>query len=178
MDKKVTDDTRELEDLAKEFKAKKEELKEIRIQHTRGGIRGRWMVNALSFIIGIMAIVIVFITTVTASYYYNNLRENLMGRATQSAVFINTYLNASYEQFQSAAQSFVTDYEDKDKVEVQIISSNGRIQFSSSSFSQTGSLPGTADVDQCLEKQDVAISSGRDSGRRAVHRVPPAASSR
>lgn len=163
MDKKVTDDTRELEDLAKEFKAKKEELKEIRIQHTRGGIRGRWMVNALSFIIGIMAIVIVFITTVTASYYYNNLRENLMGRATQSAVFINTYLNSSYEQFQSAAQSFVTDYEDKDKVEVQIISSNGRIQFSSSSFSQTGSLPGTADVDQCLEKQDVAISSGRDS---------------
>ena len=67
MDKKVTDDTRELEDLAKEFKAKTEELKEIRIQHTRGGIRGRWMLNAHSFIIVIMAIVIVFITTVTAS---------------------------------------------------------------------------------------------------------------
>lgn len=177
MDKKVTADTRELPDLSQEFKGKKQQEgpREFRVQHARGGLKGRWMMNSMTIITAVLAIAAIFVTMIAASYYYNNMRQNLVSRATQSAGFLNRFLNSSYEQFLSASQSFVSGFEDKDKLEVQIVSSNGHILSSSSSFSQTGSEPGTKDVAQCLEENATTVWMGKDatSGERVMSASAP-----
>lgn len=121
MDKKVTADTRELPDISQEFKAKKDGdngPREIRVQHAHGGLKGRWTMNSMTIIMAALAIVTIFVTTISASYYYNNIRQNLYTRVTQSASFINRFLNSSYDQFLSASESFVANVEDKDKLEI------------------------------------------------------------
>ena len=108
MDKKVTADTRELPDISQEFKAKKDGdggPREIRVQHAHGGLKGRWTMNSMTIIMAALAIVTIFVTTLSASYYYNNIRQNLYTRVTQSASFINRFLNSSYDQFLSASGS-------------------------------------------------------------------------
>ena len=172
MDKKVTADTRELPDLSQEFKGNKQQEgpREFRVQHARGGLKGRWTMNSMTIITAALAIATIFITMIAASYYYNNMRQNLVTRTTQSAGFLNRFLNSSYEQFLSAGQSFVTGFEDKDKLEIQIVSYSGYILSSSSSFTQTGSAPGTEDVAQCLENNTTTVWMGKDttSGERAT----------
>ena len=178
MDKRVTADTRELPDISQEFKGKstqKEAPREFRVQHARGGLKGRWTLNSMTIIIAVLAIASVFITMIASSYYYNDMRENLVMRSTQSAGFLNRFLNSNYEQFRVAGQSFVNGFEDKDKLEIQIISSSGYILSSSSSFTQNGSEPGTEDVDECLENNLTTVWMGRDStsGERVMSSSSP-----
>ncbi len=164
MDKKVTADTRELPDLSQEFRKKTSEhsAKEIFVQRGRAGLRGRWMVNSLSFISALLAIITIFVAMITASYYYNAMSENLLSRATQTATFLNRFMNENNEQFMAAGQSLVAGNEEKDKLEIQIITRTGRIFASSSSFSQSGSKPGTKDVKQCLDNDTTTIWTGKD----------------
>lgn len=164
MDKKVTADTRELPDLSREFRKKASEhgAKEIFVQRGRAGLRGRWMVNSLSFISALLAIITIFVAMIAASYYYNAMSENLLSRATQTASFLNRFMNENNEQFMAAGQSLVAGNEEKDKLEIQIISRTGRIFASSSSFSQSGSKPGTKDVQQCLSNDTTTIWTGKD----------------
>lgn len=171
MDRKVTADTRELPDLSQEFKGKTQEgPREFRVQHAHGGLKGRWTMNSMTILVAVLAIAVIFITMLSASYYYSNVRQNLVTRATQSASFLNRFLNSSSEQFLTAGRSFVSGFEDKDKLEMQIISSNGHILTSSSSFSKTGSEPGTKDAAQCLEGNTTAVWMGKDalSGERVM----------
>lgn len=141
MDRKVTADTRELPDLSQEFKGKKqEEPREFRVQHAHGGLKGRWTMNSMTILTAVLAIAVIFITMLSASYYYGNVRQNLVTRATQSASFLNRFLNSSSEQFLTAGRSFVSGFEDKDKLEMQIISANGHILTASSPFSKTGKI--------------------------------------
>lgn len=164
MDKKVTADTRELPDLSQEFRKKPSDhgAKDIFVQRGRAGLRGRWMVNSLSFISALLAIITIFVAMITASYYYNAMSENLLSRATQTASFLNRFMNENNEQFMAAGQSLVAGSEEKDKLEIQIITRTGRIFASSSSFSQSGSKPGTKDVKQCLDNDTTTIWTGRD----------------
>ncbi|MDO5546983.1 MAG: HAMP domain-containing sensor histidine kinase [Eubacteriales bacterium] len=167
MDNNVTADTRELPDISQEFNKQKPEhnVHEIRVQRSRGGLRGRWMTNSLTFLLALLAIITIFVAMISASYYYNSMSENLMSRAVQTASFLNRFMNKSNEQFISASKSFVTSSEDKSKVEIQIIqtiSGSSRIMASSSSLSQ-GSQPGTKDVAECLEENQVTFWIGRDT---------------
>ena len=167
MDNNVTADTRELPDISQEFNKNKPEhsVHEIRVQRSRGGLRGRWMLNSLTFLSALLAIITIFISMIVASYYYNSMSENLLGRAAQTASFLNRFMNKSNEQFISASKSFVASSEDKGKVEIQIIqiiSDSCRVLASSSSLSQ-GSQPGTKDVEQCLEHNRATVWTGRDT---------------
>ena len=167
MDKNVTADTRELPDISQEFKKNKPEQRvhEVRVQRSRGGLRGRWMLNSMTFLSALLAIITIFISMIAASYYYNSMSENLLGRAVQTASFLNRFMNKSNEQFISASKSFVTSSEDKGKMEIQIIqiiSGSCRVLASSSSLSQ-GSQPGTKDVEECLEQNRATVWTGRDT---------------
>ena len=121
-----------------------------------------WTMNFMTIITAALAIATIIITMISASYYYNDIRRNLMTRAAQSAGFINRFLNSSYEQFLSASESFVASFEDKDKLEIQIVSASGTILASSSSFTEIGSEPGTEDVGMCLEENRTQAWMGKD----------------
>lgn len=145
---------------------------EDRVQHIPGGIKGRWMLNSLSFTVAILALVVIFVSMITASYYYTNLQDNMRSRATASASFLNSFLNNSSEQLYGVIRQYVADYPDKDKLEVQMINASGRISFSSSGLTSTSSnsVPATGDVEQCLTQKKITSWSGVDesTGERVL----------
>ena len=48
-----------------------------KVQHSPGGIKGRWLVNSLSFVLVILAVVVILISVGVSGYYYATVRDNL-----------------------------------------------------------------------------------------------------
>ncbi|MFI3116161.1 MAG: HAMP domain-containing sensor histidine kinase [Clostridia bacterium] len=145
-----------------------------KILHAPGGLKGRWFMNSLSFVVAILATVIIIIGSVSVSYYYSSVQDNLISQTTSSANFFNKYLNSNYEQFYVGAQKFVTEFEYKDKLEVQIIDNWGRVILSSSGLT-SGTIPSTSDVAETLHDQKASIYMGEDylTGERVVSTSSP-----
>ena len=131
------------------------------MQHSPGGLRGRWMLNSLSFVVCILAAVIIFVSMGISSYYYSNLRGNLVTRASETASVFKKYWTDSEEQFISMADQHVADFKEKDKLELQFIDRYGRV-FCSSSGLATDSIPGTSDVQHAMEDKQISVYTGED----------------
>ena len=56
-----------------------------KVLHSPGGIKGRWMMNSLSFVLVILAAVVILVTVGVSGYYYASVRDNLTSRATLKA---------------------------------------------------------------------------------------------
>ncbi len=124
-------------------------------------LKGRWLLNSLSFVVAILATTIIITAASSASYYYSSVRENLASQATSSASFFNKYLNTNYEQFYEGADKFVTEFEDKDKIEVQIIDEFGRVLLSTSGIT-AGTIPATTDVSDTISSYGTNYFLGLD----------------
>ncbi|MGE4547918.1 MAG: ATP-binding protein [Intestinibacillus sp.] len=134
---------------------------ETHVQHSPGGLKGRWMINSLSFVVCILAAVIIFVSMGISSYYYSNLRGNLVTRASETASVFKKYWTDSEEQFISMADQHVADFKEKDKLELQFIDRYGRV-FCSSSGLATDSIPGTSDVQHAMEDKQISVYTGED----------------
>lgn len=152
---------------------------EERVQHSPGGLKGRWLVNSLSFVVVILAAVIIFVSMGISSYYYANIRDNLLSRVNSTASMFRNGFTDSYEQYSSYAKQYVADYPDKDKLELQFISTTGRISLSTSGLT-ADSNPGTQDVQKALSDQKTMVWSGEDplSGERVMSVTAPLFSAR
>ncbi|MCB6365690.1 HAMP domain-containing histidine kinase [Intestinibacillus massiliensis] len=142
---------------------------EVRVQHSPGGLKGRWMINSLSFVVCILAAVIIFVSMGISSYYYSNLRGNLVTRASETAGVFKKYWTNSEEQFISMADQHVADFKEKDKLELQFIDRYGRV-FCSSSGLATDSIPGTSDVERAMGDKAISVFTGEDpqTGERVM----------
>mgnify|MGYP001053936615 FL=1 len=61
---------------------------EERVQHAPGGLKGRWLVNSLSFVLVILALIIIFVSVGISNYYYSTIRENLKSLAHNAAISV------------------------------------------------------------------------------------------
>ena len=136
--------------------------RETRVQHSPGGLKGRWIVNSLSLVIAILVAAVVIFSVATSNYYYSSMRENLKNRAVDTANFFNRYMNRSYDQFYSNAERYVLEFTEKNLVELQILDAGGKILFSSSGLT-SGMIPGTSDVVAALESGETSTWSGEDT---------------
>ncbi|MFI3228315.1 MAG: ATP-binding protein [Clostridia bacterium] len=145
-----------------------------KVLHSPGGIKGRWLMNSVSFVVAILTTVLIVIGAGSVSYYYSSVRNNLVSQTASSANFFNKYLNSNYEQFYVGAEQFVTEFEDKDKLEVQIIDSWGRVILSSSGLT-SGTIPSTSDVADTLKNMQPSVYIGEDylTGERVVSTSSP-----
>ncbi len=132
------------------------------------------MMSSLSFVVAILATVIIFVSLGVSNYYYSNLRENLSKRASSTATAFRIYLSDTEDQFLSSAERSVAEFEDKGKLEMQFIRITGQI-FLSSSGLMTASTPGTPDVDQALADRTTHVYTGEDqlTGERVMSVTAP-----
>lgn len=132
------------------------------------------MMSSLSFVVAILATVIIFVSLGVSNYYYSNLRENLSKRASSTATAFRIYLSDTEDQFLSSATRSVVEFEDKDKLDMQFIRTTGQI-FLSSSGLMTASTPGTPDVDQALADRTTHVYTGEDqlTGERVMSVTAP-----
>lgn len=135
--------------------------KEDRVQHAPGGLKGRWLVNSLSFVVIILAVIIIFVSVGISSYYYSSIRDNLKSRVHSTVSSIRDNFTDTYDQYLSGIDQYVLGYEDKDRVELQFIDNSGRIIRSTSDLT-TESNPSTDDARRALTDKDVRTFSGED----------------
>ena len=150
-----------------------------KVLHSPGGIKGRWMMNSLSFVLVILAVVMILISVGISGYYYATVRDNLVSRATTAADTFRKYFTDTYDQFYTQAESTVTTFQEQDKLEQQFLDSTGRILLSTSGLSG-GGMASTEDATQALATQKVAIYTGRDplSDERVMSVTAPLLSAR
>lgn len=150
-----------------------------RVQHSPGGLKGRWLVNSLSFVVVILAAVVIFVSVGISNYYYSNIRDNLVGRVNSITNLLRSGFTETYEQYSAYAKQTVADFTDRDKLEMQFITQSGRIFLSTSSLT-ADSNPGTGDVQAALTGQKTSVWSGEDplSGERVMSVTAPLFSTR
>ena len=150
-----------------------------KVQHSPGGIKGRWLVNSLSFVLVILAVVIILISVGVSGYYYATVRDNLASRAATTSDTFRKYFTDTYDQFYTQAEATVTTFQDQDKFEQQFLDANGRILLSTSGLSG-GGVASTEDASQALSGQKTAVFTGRDplSGERVMSVTAPLLSAR
>lgn len=134
---------------------------ETHVQHSPGGIKGRWMMNSLSFVLVILAAVVILVSVGVSGYYYANVRENLVSRSESAASFFHRYLTGTYDQFYAAAEQYIADFEMPDKLELQFLDRAGRIIISTSGLTG-GGLPATEDAAQAIAETRTIVFTGSD----------------
>ena len=138
----------------------------LRWRHTKNdGIKARWIRNSLSLVLGILCAIVMVVAIMINNYYYNNINENLSKRATMTAAFFNSYLTKNYDQYYLNAEKYVNEFGLKDRLELQILDSNGRVLLSSSGFSAK-TIPATGDVTMAFYDQKTASWFGKDASTK------------
>ena len=151
---------------------------EERVQHAPGGLKGRWLINSLSFVVIILAVI--FVSVGISNYYYSSIRDNLKSRAHGAAVSVrDNFTDASYDQYRLGIEQYVLSYEDKNMVELQFIDSAGHI-FRSTSELTVDPNPSSEDVQRALNDESVCSWSGDDpvTGERIMSVSEPMYSAR
>ncbi len=150
-----------------------------KVLHSPGGIKGRWMMNSLSFVLVILAAMVILISVGVSGYYYASVRDNLLSRATLKAETYQKYFTETYDQYYSQAESDVSTYGEQDKLEMQFLDRNGRILLSTSALTG-GGMASTEDAAQALSSQSTAVYTGRDplTEERVMSVTAPLKSSR
>ena len=135
--------------------------------------------NSLSFVLVILAAVVILVSVGISGYFYANVRNNLVSRATTVADTFRKYFTESYDQFYTQAEAAIATFQEQDKMEQQFVNSSGRILLSTSGLT-SGSMASTEDVSKSLSTQTTQVFTGRDptSDERVMSVTVPLLSSR
>src|SRR5574344_793262 len=98
------------------------------------GITKRWMLNNLSVIVTIVVLAVIGLI-LTVSYNFNSSVEVTLNSASNelSSVFPG-YKSENSTSFLSTARSYVENFIYKEKMEVMVINSTGRVTMTSTGF--------------------------------------------
>lgn len=125
------------------------------------GIKQRWVVNNLIYIMLVVIICVAIFSVGMMNYYYMNIRSNLTNSVTLSAEYFSYGLTSSMDSFYASAKRQLKLAPDMADVERQILYTNGRIMLSSSGL-PAGMIPGTSDVDEAISQNKTRTYTGRD----------------
>ncbi len=128
------------------------------------GLRQRWIFNTVTPVLVLLVLIVVLFSTGVSSYYYRSMEDGLTKQVqAQAGAFNDYFMDNGYTSYYQKAVQSTTDFEDKNTIEMQFISSNGRIQISSASNLRAGTAPGTSDITQAIAQNDTAAFRGRDT---------------
>lgn len=98
------------------------------------GITKRWMLNNLSVILTIVILIVISLIF-AVSYIYNNSVQQVLSSACNelSAVFPN-YQTDNSNTFISTSRNYVENFNYKEKMEVMVLNSTGRVMMTSTGF--------------------------------------------
>ncbi len=121
----------------------------IHVKRKVHGLRQRWMANSMSVVAAIMLMVCGLFSASIVTYYYNTVQNALTAQATAAVSFMNRSPLSGYDEYYALAYSYTQNFSDKDKIELQFIDANGKIEVSSYNFT-AGISPGTSDITAAL----------------------------
>lgn len=118
------------------------------------GITKRWILNILSVIVIIIVCIVLCLSYVIRTYYYDSVEQTISVRFDDlDKVFTSIDSNTTTD-FLNTAQQYIQDFPDKDHMELQSLNSVGRVTVTS-----TGFLP-----DEQEEMPDLNQAMGSKTG--------------
>ena len=125
------------------------------------GLRGRWMTHTVGPVLALGAVFVVIITASFAAYYYSNMQSDMKHRAKTTTEFFANYIGQSYNAYYQSCVTYARTFEEKNTIELQFISTSGRI-VASSYGRWVGPSPTTQDIACAMETRQLATYVGRD----------------
>lgn len=121
----------------------------------------RWLLHNVSIMIALAFVCVAAITISISAYYYSNVRSSLENKARTTTDFFGNYISQSYNEYYQSCIKFAQTFEDKNTLELQFISTSGKIV--ASSYGQwAGQPPKTSDVTDAIATQTITYYQGRD----------------
>ena len=93
-------------------------------------LKKRWMRNSMSPIIMLVLIALMIFIAVISNYYFVSVRNGLEIKAKAAEEFIGMYSMGSYSDYYNMACEYTANFDDRDKLELQFITTSGRIEVS------------------------------------------------
>ena len=141
--------------MARERKSKKGKALHIR------GLRQRWMVNSVAPVCVLLILVVTLVAAGVAEYYYGSMQRGLEQRAQATADAFGRYFSGSYTEYYQQATSYADTFEEKESIELQFLTTGGKILVSASNLT-TGLSPGTGDISDAVRLERMQAFRGKD----------------
>ena len=126
-------------------------------------LRQRWIVNSVLPVFLLLTMVVGGVSIGISNYYYKGMLDGLERQArAQSGAFVDYFMDQGFANYLQRANQAISDYADKERVEMQFLSSVGRIQASSTSNLTVGTRPGTEDISRAVETNRISYFRGAD----------------
>lgn len=131
-------------------------------QHKRlSGIERRWFLGNVGIITLLTIACVLAVILSMAAYYDTNLRSGLETKAKTTTDFFSNYISQSYNEYYQSCIKFAKTFEEKDRLELQFISTSGKI-VASSYGKFTGRSPSTPEIQQAIDSQQTRVFKGRN----------------
>ena len=95
------------------------------------GLRRRWLTNTVAVVAAVGLACVFAVTAAFAAYYYSNIQSDMYSRAKTTTEFFADYLNQSYNAYYQSCITYAKTFEDRERLELQFISTTGRLVASS-----------------------------------------------
>jgi len=126
------------------------------------GLRRRWFQSSILPVLLLVAVIAFLASTGMSNYYYNSMLDGLKQQAqAQAGAFNDYFMSNGYADYYQKAVQTTAEFQDKDRIELQFISSSGRIQVSTSGLT-AGSSPDTPDIATAITHNRMDTFRGRD----------------
>ncbi len=125
------------------------------------GIKKRWILNNLVYVVLVIILAVIIYSVGNMNYYYANVRTNLSNRVQVNSRYFNDNVNTNFDSFYYNAKRQTLEFSDRDRLERQILFSDGRVMFSSSGL-PSGTIPGTPEIDEAITKGEISSFIGAD----------------
>ena len=128
-------------------------------QKRLSGIERRWFLNNVGVITLLVIGCVAAVVLSMAAYYDTNLRSGLESKAKTTTDFFSNYIGQSYKEYYQSCIKFAQTFEDKDQLELQFISTGGKV-VASSYGKFAGRAPSTPDVQQAIDSRQIRHYKG------------------
>jgi len=97
-------------------------------------ITRRWLFNSFGVIVVIILVIEIAAAIGIANFYYNSVRQTLLSRADSANIVFTRYAEDKTQDFQTQVRDYVISFPAKDKMEMMVLSEDGKILYTSSGF--------------------------------------------
>lgn len=125
------------------------------------GLRRRWMVNSLAAVLALVMVLIILFAMFFSNYCYRSMQAGLETKAKEVSSFFSSYAT-NESAYLSMANYYMTDFQDKDKLEMQFLGSRGQILLSSYGLTFVGEIPDSADIHSAVSSGRISSWTGQD----------------
>ena len=125
------------------------------------GLRRRWLINTLGIILILGLVCVIAVTASFAAYYYATIESDMRYRARSTTEFFADYLNLNYNEFYQSCITYAQTFEDKNSIELQFISADGKLVTTSYS-NWSGQAPNTPEIEEAMRTRAITTYVGKD----------------